>query len=166
MNLSSQDLCVNFRANFVEDKEKSRRNTCVFQGILTQSSAKFAEKTRAISCEDRFLMLLFFQSLLVLSKYGDFVLCGGRPKGAALWKPATLWKSVDGNFKLFNLNAFSFSVLLLNDLHLGSALFNHRKLILFKIDLSLTASDYLHKTVDTQSRGLNLFFPKHKRHRS
>ncbi len=34
---------------------------------------------------------LFFNSPLVeLLRKGDFALCGGRPKGAALWKPASL----------------------------------------------------------------------------
>ncbi len=53
-NLSSEDLCVDFRANFAEDKAKFRRLAVASQEILTQSSVKFAEKTRAISCEDRF----------------------------------------------------------------------------------------------------------------
>ena len=53
-NLSSQDLCVDFRANFAEDKAKFHRLAVAGQGILTQSSAKYAEKTRAIACEDRF----------------------------------------------------------------------------------------------------------------
>ena len=43
----------------MEDKEKFRRNTRVFQGILTQSSAKFAEKTRAKSYENKFLYQYF-----------------------------------------------------------------------------------------------------------
>ncbi len=46
---------MDFRANFVEDKENFRRNTRVFQGILTQSSAKFAEKMRANFYENKFL---------------------------------------------------------------------------------------------------------------
>ena len=33
-----------FEHNFAEVKEKSRRNTVVLQGFLTQRSAKFAEK--------------------------------------------------------------------------------------------------------------------------
>ena len=43
-----------FEHNFVEEKAKIRRNTRVFQGFLTQSSAKFAEKTGAYACEDGF----------------------------------------------------------------------------------------------------------------
>ena len=39
----------------MEDKEKFRRNTRVFQGILTQSSAKFAEKMRANFYENKFI---------------------------------------------------------------------------------------------------------------
>ena len=54
-NLSSQDLHVDFRANFDEDKAKFRRLAAASQVILSQSSSKFAEKTRAIDCEDRFL---------------------------------------------------------------------------------------------------------------
>ena len=39
-----------FEHNFVVNKEKIRRNTDVLQGFLTQSTAKFAEKT----CEKRY----------------------------------------------------------------------------------------------------------------
>ena len=39
-----------FEHNFVVNKEKIRRNTDVLQGLLTQSTAKFAEKT----CEKRY----------------------------------------------------------------------------------------------------------------
>ena len=39
-----------FEHNFVVNKEKVRRNTDVLQGFLTQSTAKFAEKT----CEKRY----------------------------------------------------------------------------------------------------------------
>lgn len=63
-NLSSQDLCVDFQENFVEDKVKFRGLAVASQGTLTHSSAKFAEKTRAIACEDRFL-------LSVKNKYGN-----------------------------------------------------------------------------------------------
>ena len=46
---------MDFRADFDEDKAKFRRFVGASQGILMQSSSKFAEKTRAIDCEDRFL---------------------------------------------------------------------------------------------------------------
>ena len=36
-----------FEHNFVEGKEKIRRHTVVWQGFLTQDSAKFAEMTCA-----------------------------------------------------------------------------------------------------------------------
>ncbi len=44
-----------FEHNFIEDKEKVRRNTSVFQGLSTQQSVKFAGKMRAISYENKFL---------------------------------------------------------------------------------------------------------------
>ena len=47
----------------MEDKEKFRRNTRVFQGILTQSSAKFAEKMRANFYENKFLKAAAFRTL-------------------------------------------------------------------------------------------------------
>ena len=47
-------MCADFRANFVEDKAKIRRNTPVFQGFLTQYSAKFAEKTCVYAYENKF----------------------------------------------------------------------------------------------------------------
>ena len=43
----SLDLCVDFRADFVADKAKFRRLAVASQEILTQSSVKSAEKTRA-----------------------------------------------------------------------------------------------------------------------
>ena len=48
--------CVRiFEHNFVADKAKIRRWAVALQGFLTQSAAKFAEKTCAYACEDRFL---------------------------------------------------------------------------------------------------------------
>ena len=48
--------CVRiFEHNFVADKAKIRRRAVARQGFLTQSAAKFAEKTCAYACEDRFL---------------------------------------------------------------------------------------------------------------
>jgi len=47
---------MDFRAYFDEGKAKVRRHTVVCQGLSTQQSAKFAEKTRAISYENKFLM--------------------------------------------------------------------------------------------------------------
>ena len=48
--------CVRFFGhNFVADKAKIRRWAVARQGFLTQSAAKFAEKTCAYACEDRFL---------------------------------------------------------------------------------------------------------------
>ena len=44
---------MDFRANFVEDEAKFRRLAAASQEILTQSSAKFAEKTRAKSYENK-----------------------------------------------------------------------------------------------------------------
>ena len=47
--------CVRiFEHNFVADKAKIRRRAVARQGFLTQSAAKFAEKTCAYACEDRF----------------------------------------------------------------------------------------------------------------
>ena len=46
---------MDFQVNFTEDKAENTEILDVFQGFPTQSSAKFAEKLRAISCEDRFL---------------------------------------------------------------------------------------------------------------
>lgn len=46
-NLSSQNLCADFRANFVEENEKLRRLAVAGQGILPRSSTKLTEKTRA-----------------------------------------------------------------------------------------------------------------------
>ena len=49
--------CVRiFEHNFVADKAKIRRRAVARQGFLTQSAAKFAEKTCAYACEDRFLI--------------------------------------------------------------------------------------------------------------
>lgn len=42
---------MDFRADFVADKAKFRRLADASQEILTQSAAKYAEKTRAISYE-------------------------------------------------------------------------------------------------------------------
>ena len=57
--------CVRiFEHNFVADKAKIRRRAVARQGFLTQSAAKFAEKTCAYACEDRFLYQLPFSSLL------------------------------------------------------------------------------------------------------
>ena len=51
--------CVQiFEHNFVADKAKIRRRAFARQGFLTQSAAKFAEKTCAYACEDRFLMYI------------------------------------------------------------------------------------------------------------
>lgn len=50
-SLYSSDLCVNFRADFVADKAKSRRLAVASREILTQSAAKYAEKTCAIFYE-------------------------------------------------------------------------------------------------------------------
>ena len=48
--------CVRiFEHNFVADKAKIRRRAVARQEFLTQSAAKFAEKTCAYACEDRFL---------------------------------------------------------------------------------------------------------------
>ena len=44
-----------FEHNFVADKAKIRRRAVARQEFLTQSAAKFAEKTCAYACEDRFL---------------------------------------------------------------------------------------------------------------
>lgn len=44
-----------FEHNFVADKAKIRRNTRVFQGFLTQSAAKFAEKACACAYVNEFL---------------------------------------------------------------------------------------------------------------
>ncbi len=44
-----------FSSKFCRGQGKIPQDTRVFQGILTQSSAKFAQRTRVISCEDRFL---------------------------------------------------------------------------------------------------------------
>ena len=47
--------CVRiFEHNFVADKAKIRRRAVARQGFLTQSAAKFAEKTCAYACEDKF----------------------------------------------------------------------------------------------------------------
>ena len=47
--------CVRiFEHNFVADKAKIRRRAVARQEFLTQSAAKFAEKTCAYACEDRF----------------------------------------------------------------------------------------------------------------
>ena len=47
--------CVRiFEHNFVADKAKIRRRADARQGFLTQSAAKFAEKTCAYACEDGF----------------------------------------------------------------------------------------------------------------
>ena len=47
--------CVRiFEHNFVADKAKIRRRAVARQGFLTQSAAKFAEKTCAYACEDGF----------------------------------------------------------------------------------------------------------------
>ena len=47
--------CVRiFEHNFVADKAKIRRRAVARQKFLTQSAAKFAEKTCAYACEDRF----------------------------------------------------------------------------------------------------------------
>ena len=49
--------CVRiFEHNFVADKAKIRRRAVARQGFLTQSAAKFAEKTCAYACEDRFFI--------------------------------------------------------------------------------------------------------------
>ena len=51
--------CVRiFEHNFVADKAKIRRRAVARQGFLTQSAAKFAEKTCAYACEDRFLAMV------------------------------------------------------------------------------------------------------------
>ena len=53
--------CVRiFEHNFVADKAKIRRRAVARQGFLTQSAAKFAEKTCAYACEDRFLNTRYF----------------------------------------------------------------------------------------------------------
>ena len=50
--------CVRiFEHNFVADKAKIRRRAVARQEFLTQSAAKFAEKTCAYACEDRFLYI-------------------------------------------------------------------------------------------------------------
>ena len=47
--------CVRiFEHNFVADKAKIRRRAVARQEFLTQSAAKFDEKTCAYACEDRF----------------------------------------------------------------------------------------------------------------
>ena len=43
-NLSSQDLCVDFRANFVEDKAESRRNTFRISRISNAFIGKICRK--------------------------------------------------------------------------------------------------------------------------
>ena len=48
-----------FEHNFVADKAKIRRRAVARQEFLTQSAAKFAEKTCAYACEDRFLFVAF-----------------------------------------------------------------------------------------------------------
>ena len=56
--------CVRiFEHNFVADKEKMRRRAGARQAFLTQSAAKFAEKTCAYACEDRFLVDFFCDEL-------------------------------------------------------------------------------------------------------
>ena len=67
---------MDFRANFAEDKAKFRRLAVASQEILTQSSAKFAEKTRAISCEDRFFFLSKSteETALAMFKYKNVML--------------------------------------------------------------------------------------------
>ncbi len=45
---------MDFRADFAEDKAKFRRLAAASQEILTQSSAKFAEKMRANFYENKF----------------------------------------------------------------------------------------------------------------
>ena len=48
--------CVRiFEHNFVADKAKISGWAVAWQGFLTQSAAKFAEKTYSYDCEDRFL---------------------------------------------------------------------------------------------------------------
>ena len=48
--------CVRiFEHSFVADKAKIRKRAVARQGVFTQSAAKFAEKTCAYACEDRFL---------------------------------------------------------------------------------------------------------------
>ena len=51
-------ICGIFEHNFIESKEKDRRNTDVFQGLSTQQSVKFAEKICTISYENKFLEFL------------------------------------------------------------------------------------------------------------
>ncbi len=49
---------MDFRADFAEDKAKFRRLAAASQEILTQSSAKFAEKMHANFYENKFLPFL------------------------------------------------------------------------------------------------------------
>ena len=58
----------------------------------------------------------------------------------------------------------SLPILLLYNSNLCPSLFNHRKLILFKINFSAAALNYRHKSVNTQSGRLYLFFPENKRY--
>ena len=61
--------CVRiFEHNFVADKAKIRRRAVARQGFLTQSAAKFAEKTCAYACEDRSLYSESTQMMTVFSK--------------------------------------------------------------------------------------------------
>ena len=49
--------CVRiFEHNFVADKAKIRSRAVARQEFLTQSAAKFAEKTCTYACEDRFFI--------------------------------------------------------------------------------------------------------------
>ena len=48
-----------FRHNFVGDKAKIRRRAVALQGFLTQSPAKFDEKTCMNPYVDRFLVAVF-----------------------------------------------------------------------------------------------------------
>ena len=53
-------ICVRiFEHNFVAEKAKMRRRAGARQAFLTQSAAKFAEKTCVYAYADRFLFVLF-----------------------------------------------------------------------------------------------------------
>ncbi|MDD7429828.1 MAG: hypothetical protein SOU50_00585, partial [Oscillospiraceae bacterium] len=63
-----------FEHNFVADKEKMRRRAGARQAFLTQYAAKFAEKTCAYACEDRFLNGVPIPSIIPKCSFYKFVL--------------------------------------------------------------------------------------------
>ena len=57
-----------FRHNFVGDKAKIRRRAVALQGFLTQSPAKFDEKTCMNPYVDRFLFPVSYSVIVILYK--------------------------------------------------------------------------------------------------